>query len=211
MNAYGSVSNLVEKMNENLIRHTHPIGKSDRLKNNGHQAKVIWLVGLSGSGKSTLAGNIEAILHQKGYKTYLLDGDNIRLGLNNDLGFSSKDRTENIRRIAEVARLFNEAGIIVLSAFISPLAADRAQAQRLIGSENFIEIFIDCPLRVCEKRDVKGLYDKARKGLIPNFTGIDAPFENPKEPDLTVNTETDPPELSLKKLLDFIEPKLKLE
>ena len=198
-------------MNADLIRHTHPIGKSDRLKNNGHQAKVIWLVGLSGSGKSTLAGNIEAILQKKGYKTYLLDGDNIRLGLNNDLGFSSKDRTENIRRIAEVARLFNEAGIIVLSAFISPLAADRAQAQRLIGSENFIEIFIDCPLRVCEKRDVKGLYDKARKGLIPNFTGIDAPFENPKEPDLTVNTETDPPELSLKKLLDFIEPKLKLE
>ena len=198
-------------MNENLIRHTHPIGKSDRLKNNGHQAKVIWLVGLSGSGKSTLAGNIEAILHQKGYKTYLLDGDNVRLGLNNDLGFSSKDRTENIRRIAEVARLFNEAGIIVLSAFISPLAADRAQAQRLIGSENFIEIFIDCPLHVCETRDVKGLYAKARKGLIPNFTGIDAPFENPKQPDLTVNTETDPPELSLKKLLDFIEPKLKLE
>mgnify|MGYP001226477562 FL=1 len=198
-------------MNENLIRHTHPIGKSDRLKNNGHQAKVIWLVGLSGSGKSTLAGNIEAILHQKGYKTYLLDGDNVRLGLNNDLGFSSKDRTENIRRIAEVAWLFNEAGIIVLSAFISPLAADRAQAQRLIGSENFIEIFIDCPLHVCEKRDVKGLYAKARKGLIPNFTGIDAPFENPKQPDLTVNTETDPPELSLKKLLDFIEPKLKLE
>ena len=198
-------------MNENLIRHTHPIGKSDRLKNNGHQAKVIWLVGLSGSGKSTLAGNIEAILHQKGYKTYLSDGDNVRLGLNNDLGFSSKDRTENIRRIAEVARLFNEAGIIVLSAFISPLAADRAQAQRLIGSENFIEIFIDCPLHVCEKRDVKGLYAKARKGLIPNFTGIDAPFENPKQPDLTVNTETDPPELSLKKLLDFIEPKLKLE
>ena len=198
-------------MNENLIRHTHPIGKSDRLKNNGHQAKVIWLVGLSGSGKSTLAGNIEAILHQKGYKTYLLDGDNVRLGLNNDLGFSSKDRTENIRRIAEVARLFNEAGIIVLSAFISPLAADRAQAQRLIGSENFIEIFIDCPLHVCEKRDVKGLYAKARKGLIPNFTGIDAPFENPKQPALTINTETEAPEASLKKLLDFIEPKLKLE
>ena len=198
-------------MNENLIRHTHPIGKSDRLKNNGHQAKVIWLVGLSGSGKSTLAGNIEAILHQKGYKTYLLDGDNVRLGLNNDLGFSSKDRTENIRRIAEVARLFNEAGIIVLSAFISPLESDRNQARELIGVENFIEIFVHCPLHICEKRDVKGLYAKARKGLIPNFTGIDAPFENPKQPDLTVNTETDPPELSLKKLLDFIEPKLKLE
>ena len=198
-------------MNENLIRHTHPISKSDRLKNNGHQAKVIWLVGLSGSGKSTLAGNIEAILHQKGYKTYLLDGDNVRLGLNNDLGFSSEDRTENLRRIAEVARLFNEAGIIVLSAFISPLESDRNQARELIGVENFIEVFINCPLHVCEKRDVKGLYAKARKGLIPNFTGIDAPFENPKQPDLTINTEAEAPEASLKKLLDFIEPKLKLE
>ena len=198
-------------MNENLIRHTHPIGKSDRLKNNGHQAKVIWLVGLSGSGKSTLAGNIEAILHQKGYKTYLLDGDNVRLGLNNDLGFSSKDRTENIRRIAEVARLFNEAGIIVLSAFISPLESDRNQARELIGIENFIEIFVHCPLHICEKRDVKGLYAKARKGLIPNFTGIDAPFESPKQPDLTISTEAEAPAASLKKLLNFIEPKLKLE
>ena len=198
-------------MNENLIRHTHPISKSDRLKNNGHQAKVIWLVGLSGSGKSTLAGNIEAILHEKGYKTYLLDGDNVRLGLNNDLGFSSKDRTENIRRIAEVARLFNEAGIIVLSAFISPLESDRNQARELIGVENFIEIFVHCPLHICEKRDVKGLYAKARKGLIPNFTGIDAPFENPKQPNLTISTEAEAPAASLKKLLDFIEPKLKLE
>jgi adenylylsulfate kinase len=198
-------------MNENLIRHTHPISKSDRLKNNGHQAKVIWLVGLSGSGKSTLAGNIETVLHQKGYKTYLLDGDNVRLGLNNDLGFSSKDRTENIRRIAEVARLFNEAGIIVLSAFISPLESDRNQARELIGVENFIEIFVHCPLHICEKRDVKGLYAKARKGLIPNFTGIDAPFENPKQPNLTISTEEEAPAASLKKLLDFIEPKLKLE
>jgi|TARA_B110001452_G_scaffold185961_1_gene156490 adenylylsulfate kinase len=198
-------------MNENLIRHTHPISKSDRLKNNGHQAKVIWLVGLSGSGKSTLAGNIETVLHQKGYKTYLLDGDNVRLGLNNDLGFSSKDRTENIRRIAEVARLFNEAGIIVLSAFISPLESDRNQARELIGVENFIEIFVHCPLHICEKRDVKGLYAKARKGLIPNFTGIDAPFESPKQPDLTISTEAEAPAASLKKLLDFIEPKLKLE
>ena len=198
-------------MNENLIRHTHPISKSDRLKNNGHQAKVIWLVGLSGSGKSTLAGNIETVLHQKGYKTYLLDGDNVRLGLNNDLGFSSKDRTENIRRIAEVARLFNEAGIIVLSAFISPLESDRNQARELIGIENFIEIFVHCPLHICEKRDVKGLYAKARKGLIPNFTGIDAPFESPKQPDLTISTEAEAPAASLKKLLNFIEPKLKLE
>ena len=198
-------------MSENIIRHTHPISKSDRLKNNGHQAKVIWLVGLSGSGKSTLAGNIETVLHQKGYKTYLLDGDNVRLGLNNDLGFSSKDRTENIRRISEVARLFNDAGIIVLSAFISPLESDRNQARELIGVENFIEIFVHCPLHICEKRDVKGLYAKARKGLIPNFTGIDAPFENPKQPNLTISTEAEAPAASLKKLLDFIEPKLKLE
>ena len=198
-------------MSENIIRHTHAISKSDRLKSNGHQAKVIWLVGLSGSGKSTLAGNIETVLHQKGYKTYLLDGDNVRLGLNNDLGFSSKDRTENIRRIAEVARLFNEAGIIVLSAFISPLESDRNQARELIGIENFIEIFVHCPLHICEKRDVKGLYAKARKGLIPNFTGIDAPFESPKQPDLTISTEAEAPAASLKKLLNFIEPKLKLE
>ncbi len=198
-------------MSENIIRHTHPISKSDRLKNNGHQAKVIWLVGLSGSGKSTLAGNIETVLHQKGYKTYLLDGDNVRLGLNNDLGFSSKDRTENIRRISEVARLFNDAGIIVLSAFISPLESDRNQARELIGVENFIEIFVHCPLHICEKRDVKGLYAKARKGLLPNFTGIDAPFENPRQPDLTISTEAEAPAASLKKLLDFIEPKLKLE
>ena len=198
-------------MSENIIRHTHPISKSDRLKNNGHQAKVIWLVGLSGSGKSTLAGNIETVLHQKGYKTYLLDGDNVRLGLNNDLGFSSKDRTENIRRISEVARLFNDAGIIVLSAFISPLESDRNQARELIGVENFIEIFVHCPLHICEKRDVKGLYAKARKGLIPNFTGIDAPFENPRQPNLTISTEAEAPAASLKKLLDFIEPKLKLE
>ena len=150
-------------MNENLIRHTHPIGKSDRLKNNGHQAQVIWLVGLSGSGKSTLAGNIEAILYQKGYKTYLLDGDNVRLGLNNDLGFSSKDRTENIRRIAEVARLFNEAGIIVLSAFISPLAADRAQAHRLIGSENFIEILSIAPCTYVKKGTLKASMPKPVK------------------------------------------------
>ncbi len=198
-------------MSENIIQHTHPIGKSDRLKNNGHQAKVIWFVGLSGSGKSTLAGNLEAVLHHKGYKTYVLDGDNVRLGLNNDLGFSKQDRTENVRRIAEVARLFNEAGIIVLSAFISPLKSDRDQARKLIGTENFIEIFVHCPLPTCEKRDVKGLYSKARKGLIPNFTGIDAPFENPKQPDMTIDTETESMEKSLEKLLEFIGPKIELE
>lgn len=198
-------------MNENITRQNYPISRSDRLKNNGHQAKVIWFVGLSGSGKSTLAGNVESVLHKKGYKTYILDGDNLRLGLNSDLGFSKRDRSENIRRIAEVARLFNEAGTIVLSAFISPLESDRNQARKIIGEENFIEVFVNCPLSICEKRDVKGLYAKARKGLIPNFTGIDSPFEPPKQPDVIIKTKVEPLEMSLKNILKSIEPKLELE
>ena len=198
-------------MSKNITRHTYEVSKSDRLKNNGHQAKVIWFVGLSGSGKSTVAGNIESVLHQKGYKTYVLDGDNLRLGLNRDLGFSKRDRSENIRRIAEVARLFNEAGTIVLSAFISPLESDRNQARKIIGIENFIEVFVHCPLNICEKRDVKGLYAKARKGLIPNFTGIDSPFEPPKQPDIIIKTKVEPLEISLKNILELIEPKLELE
>tara|TARA_B100000900_G_scaffold366358_1_gene342184 strand:+ start:285 stop:881 length:597 start_codon:yes stop_codon:yes gene_type:complete len=198
-------------MNENITRQNYPISRSDRLKNNGHQAKVIWFVGLSGSGKSTLAGNVESVLHKKGYKTYILDGDNLRLGLNSDLGFSKRDRSENIRRIAEVARLFNDAGTIVLSAFISPLESDRNQARKIIGVENFIEVFVNCPLSICEKRDVKGLYAKARKGLIPNFTGIDSPFEPPKQPDIIIKTKVEPLEMSLKNILKSIEPKLELE
>ena len=172
---------------------------------------MIWFVGLSGSGKSTLAGNVESVLHKKGYKTYILDGDNLRLGLNSDLGFSKRDRSENIRRIAEVARLFNDAGTIVLSAFISPLESDRNQARKIIGVENFIEVFVNCPLSICEKRDVKGLYAKARKGLIPNFTGIDSPFEPPKQPDIIIKTKVEPLEMSLKNILKSIEPKLELE
>ena len=198
-------------MSKNITRHTYAISKSDRLKNNGHQAKVIWFVGLSGSGKSTLAGNVESVLHKKGYKTYILDGDNLRLGLNSDLGFSKRDRSENIRRVAEVARLFNEAGIIVLSAFISPLESDRNQARKIIGVDNFIEVFVHCPLKICEKRDVKGLYAKARKGLLPNFTGIDSPFEPPKQPDIIIKTKAESMKISVKNILELIEPKLELE
>ena len=198
-------------MSKNITRHTFAISKSDRLKNNGHQAKVIWFVGLSGSGKSTLAGNVESVLHKKGYKTYILDGDNLRLGLNSDLGFSKRDRAENIRRVAEVARLFNEAGTIVLSAFISPLESDRNLARKIIGVDNFIEVFVHCPINVCEKRDVKGLYAKARKGLLPNFTGIDSPFEPPKQPDIIIKTKVESMKISLKTILELIEPKLELE
>ena len=197
-------------MSKNITRHTHAISKLDRLKNNGHQAKVIWFVGLSGSGKSTLAGNVESVLHKKGYKTYILDGDNLRLGLNSDLGFSKRDRSENIRRVAEVARLFNEAGIIVLSAFISPLESDRNQARKIIGIDNFIEVFVHCPLKICEKRDVKGLYAKARKGLLPNFTGIDSPFEPPKQPDIIIKTKAESMKISVTNILELIEPKLEL-
>ena len=198
-------------MSKNITRQTYAISKFDRLKNNGHQAKVIWFVGLSGSGKSTLAGNVESVLHKKGYKTYILDGDNLRLGLNSDLGFSKRDRSENIRRVAEVARLFNEAGIIVLSAFISPLESDRNQARKIMGVDNFIEVFVHCPLKICEKRDVKGLYAKARKGLLPNFTGIDSPFEPPKQPDIIIKTKSESMKISVKNILELIEPKLKLE
>ena len=198
-------------MSKNITRQTYAISKFDRLKNNGHQAKVIWFVGLSGSGKSTLAGNVESVLRKKGYKTYILDGDNLRLGLNSDLGFSKRDRSENIRRVAEVARLFNEAGIIVLSAFISPLESDRNQARKIIGVDNFIEVFVHCPLKICEKRDVKGLYAKARKGLLPNFTGIDSPFEPPKQPDIIIKTKVESMKISLKTILELIEPKLELE
>ena len=198
-------------MSKNITRQTYAISKFDRLKNNGHQAKVIWFVGLSGSGKSTLAGNVESVLHKKGYKTYILDGDNLRLGLNSDLGFSKRDRSENIRRVAEVARLFNEAGIIVLSAFISPLESDRNQARKIIVVDNFIEVFVHCPLKICEKRDVKGLYAKARKGLLPNFTGIDSPFEPPKQPDIIIKTKSESMKISVKNILELIEPKLKLE
>jgi|TARA_B110000503_G_scaffold133021_1_gene209787 adenylylsulfate kinase len=198
-------------MKPNVIPHLHAINQVERTQANGHQAKVIWFVGLSGSGKSTLAGALETYLFGKGYKTYVLDGDNIRSGLNSDLDFSEEGRHENIRRISEVAKLLNDAGMIVLTAFISPFEADRAQARTLIGTENFIEIFVECPIEICEKRDVKGLYAKARKGLIPDFTGISAPFEVPDHSDLIVKTHTSNLEDCLKQMVNYIEPILKLK
>jgi adenylylsulfate kinase len=150
---------------------------------------LIWFTGLSGSGKSTLAIQLEASLAERGFKTYLLDGDNIRTGLNKDLTFTEVDRVENIRRIGEVSKLMLDAGLVVLSAFISPFENDRKQVRAIVGSENYFEVFVDTPLAVCEQRDVKGLYKKARAGEVKNFTGIDSPYESPKSPDIRIETD----------------------
>lgn len=193
---------------ENIIPHEHNIGRADRIAAYKFQPKLIWLTGLSGSGKSTLASGLEVDLFNRGAHTYILDGDNIRSGLNNDLDFSSESRKENIRRIAEVSKLFIDAGTVVLTAFISPFEEDRAQARDLVGAENFIEVFVQCPLEVCEQRDVKGLYAKARAGLIKNFTGIDSPFEEPTNPDILVNTAENTIEACLSALNQSIQPQI---
>ena len=168
------------------------------------KGKVFWLTGLSGSGKSTVAQHTEALLFEKGFLTQILDGDNIRSGLNSNLTFSAEDRAENIRRIAEVSKLFANCGIITLASFISPTIEMRAQAQAIIGESQFHEIHISTPLAVCEDRDVKGLYKKARNGEIKNFTGIDAPYEIPKNPNLIIETQTQTIEESAKQLMDYI-------
>ena len=164
------------------------LSRQHREKLKGHTGKVIWFTGLSGSGKSTLANALEQALHQQGKHTYILDGDNIRSGLCSDLGFSDADRVENIRRIAEVARLMMDAGLIVMTAFISPFRAERDMARELIGADNFIEVYVNTPLAVCETRDPKGLYKKARAGLISNMTGINSAYEAPEAPELTIDT-----------------------
>jgi len=194
---------------ENIIPHNHSITKEDRVKLHGYKPLLIWFTGYSGSGKSTLANALEVYLHNQGIPTYLLDGDNIRTGLNKDLDFSEASRTENIRRIAEVSKLFLDAGVIVLTAFISPFKSDRKAARDLVGDDNFVEVYVECPLEVCEQRDVKGLYAKARRGEIPNFTGITSPFEEPEKPTVKVNTAENELEVCLKQLINKIVPKLK--
>lgn len=172
----------------NITWHNAIVTAEDREKLLNQKGCVIWFTGLSGSGKSTLATAVEQVLHQQQHHTYVLDGDNVRHGLNKNLGFSPEDREENIRRIGEVAKLFADAGTIVMTAFISPYHADRDQARELIAEGRFVEVFVDCPLEVCEERDTKGLYKKARAGEIKEFTGISAPYEAPVDPEVTVNT-----------------------
>jgi len=170
--------------------HHATVTRTRREALNGHQGAVCWFTGLSGSGKSTLAHAVEEVLHRRGCRTFVLDGDNVRHGLCGDLGFSAHDRQENIRRIGEVAKLFVEAGVIVLTAFISPFRADRERVRGMFQHGDFIEIFCDAPIEVCEARDVKGLYKKARAGLIGEFTGISSPYEAPENPELIVSTGT---------------------
>lgn len=172
---------------------------------------VLWLIGLSGSGKSTLARHLENTLHTMGYLTQLLDGDNLRTGINNNLGFSEEDRDENLRRTAEVSKLFLNAGIITICSFITPTRKSRELIKSIIGSKDYFEVYVNCPVEVCEKRDVKGLYAKARKGEIKNFTGIDAPFEPPQNPDLELNTDEASIESCHDVLVDFVLPKIKFE
>lgn len=172
----------------------------------GQKGMVFWFTGLSGSGKSTIAQGLEKALHEKGHLVMVLDGDNVRTGINNNLGFSDEDRKENIRRIAEVAKLFVNAGIITICCFVSPTVEIREQAKAIIGAENFREIFVNTPIEECERRDVKGLYAKARKGEIKDFTGINAPFEAPVKPDLELKTALKSVDESVKEAMDFALP-----
>lgn len=182
------------------------LSRESKEKQLQQRAKVFWLTGFSGSGKTTIAIQLERRLHEMGYLTQLLDGDNIRSGLNCNLGFTEEDRGENIRRIAEVSKLFQNCGIITLACFVSPTQAIREQAKAIIGKENFVEVFVDTPLGICEQRDVKGLYKKARTGELKNFTGISAPFESPQKPEIHLHTENQTVEETTQELLEAVLP-----
>ncbi|NRD20794.1 adenylyl-sulfate kinase [Winogradskyella eckloniae] len=196
-------------MSSNTVKHSYNVVKADREKRNGHRAMLLWFTGLSGSGKSTLANLVEQQLHKIGMSTFSLDGDNIRQGINKDLSFAPEDRTENIRRIAEIGNLMVEAGVVTLAAFVSPYIKDRENIKTIVGAENFIEIYINTSLEECERRDVKGLYKKARAGEIKNMTGISAPYEAPENPDIEIITDNQSIETSVQYIVDFIIQKLK--
>jgi len=189
----------------NIVWHSSAIKKEDYHRRNGHGSMVLWFTGLSGSGKSTLAHAVHEALFRRGWHTSVLDGDNIRHGLNNDLGFTEEDRRENIRRIGEVAKLFVDAGVIVLAAFISPYREDRDRVRALLQEGEFVEIYVNCDLSVCEQRDPKGLYKKARAGQIPNFTGISSPYEAPLNPEIEVRTDRQRVEESVAGIVDYVE------
>jgi adenylylsulfate kinase len=194
----------------NIFQQEYQVSKIDREKLHRHNSQLIWFTGLSGSGKSTLANLVEIKLHQLKISTFTLDGDNIRNGINKDLGFSRECRNENIRRISEVSKLFNEAGIVTLAAFVSPYIKDREKIKKIVGDKNFIEVYVNTSLEECERRDVKGLYKKARAGEIKNMTGIDAPYEAPIKPNIEIITETVSIENSVETIVNYILNKITL-
>ncbi len=192
---------------KNITWHDGEVSKEDRETQLKQKGVILWFTGLSGSGKSTVAVAVEKQLHDSGHHVYRLDGDNIRHGLNEDLGFSAEDRTENIRRIGEVAKLFADAGTIVMASFISPFRNDRNAVRELVGEGEFVEVFVDCPVEVCEERDPKGLYKKARSGEIPKFTGISDPYEAPEHPELIVRTSEKTVEEAAQQIIDYMKEK----
>ena len=196
---------MVKQKATNITWHDGKVSKEDRFRLNGHKGAVIWCTGLSGSGKSTVAVTVERMLFERNCHTYILDGDNVRHGLNKDLGFSPEDRHENIRRIGEVAGLLADAGVITLTAFISPYVSDRNLAREAASRTPFIEVLCDCPLDICETRDPKGLYKKARAGEIKEFTGIDAPYEAPSQPEIVLNTGSESVEESAGRVVEHLE------
>jgi len=195
----------VQKRSTNITWYERRLTKSDYRRRNGHSSMLLWFTGLSGSGKSTLAHRVEEVLFKKGWYTYILDGDNVRHGLNGDLGFSENDRRENIRRIGEVAKLFVDGGVVVLAAFISPYREDRDRVRALFDEGEFVEIYVECDLKTCERRDPKGLYRKARAGELPDFTGIDSPYEEPLNPELVIGTGWLDITDSVNRVVDYLE------
>lgn len=191
-----------------LIEHDFNVNRKMRNDLNGHPSLLIWFTGLSGTGKSTLANLLEIKLHENDFRTYLLDGDSLRIGLNKDLVFSAEDRSENIRRISEVSKLMLDAGLITIAAFVSPFEKDRAMVQAIVGAENYLEIFVDTSLEECMKRDVKGLYKKALSREIKDFTGISSPYEKPSNPTITITTEKQTPEEAVAMILETVLLKL---
>jgi len=193
--------------NANIVWHDHHVTKAERARLKGQKPCILWFTGLSGSGKSTVANAVEAMLLERGKHTYLLDGDNIRMGLNRGLGFSDEDRIENLRRIGEVAKLFVDAGTIVLTAFISPFRSERQRVRDLVEEGEFVEVYVDTPLEVCESRDPKGLYRKARAGEIPDFTGISSPYEAPETPEVHIRNDGISVEEAAARVVDYLEHK----
>jgi adenylylsulfate kinase len=195
---------MVQPKSQNIVAVELQVGREMRERLNGHRGVTLWFTGLSASGKSTVATTVDLLLTERGVHCYVLDGDNVRHNLNRDLGFSPADRTENIRRIGEVARLFTQAGVVVLTAFISPYRADRDGCRSIQTDGDFVEVFVDCPLDVCERRDPKGLYRLARAGKVPEFTGISAPYEPPASPELVLRTDLETPADSARRVVDFL-------